>query len=254
MGYQIDLNSDLGESFGDFKVGNDAALLPLLTTANVACGWHGGDPVVMEKTVRAAKEYGIAVGAHPGYPDLMGFGRRDMKLTPAQIKAYIKYQVGALDAFVRSSGMKLQHVKAHGALGNKAMVDEMTANAVCDAVLEYDPELMVFGHANSLFLEIAKDKGLRTVSEIYMDRAYLDNSMLVPRSQKGAMIEDVNVAIERSVRLITTGKVLSITGKELTMQADSLCVHGDTPQALEYLITLRKALEEKGIAIRGLQR
>lgn len=250
--YRIDLNCDLGESFGAYTIGNDRNLLPLVTTANVACGWHGGDPLVMEETVARAKEYGIGVGAHPGYPDLMGFGRRDMALKPKEIKAYIKYQTGALMAFTKSHGMKLQHVKAHGALGNRAMVEEAYACAVCDAVKELDEELLVFGHANSLFLEIASDKGLRTVSEIYMDRAYLDNSMLAPRSMEGAMITDLDTAVRRSVRLIKTGKTESISGKELTMKADSLCVHGDTPQALEFLVSLRKALVAEGIEIKNI--
>lgn len=250
--YRIDLNSDLGESFGSYKIGQDEEVIKYVTSVNVACGWHAGDPMVMDETVRRAKEMGVGVGAHPGYYDVMGFGRRDMKLTFEEAKNYMKYQIGALMAFTQSYGMKLQHVKPHGALGNKAMVDESLARAVCEAAKEIDPELLVFGHANSIMLQVASDMGLRTVSEIYGDRAYMDDGTLVPRRMKGAVIEDEEFAVKRAIRMVKEGTVETITGKVIEIQADSLCVHGDSPKALEFIRAIRTAFQAEGIEVKNL--
>ena len=249
---RIDLNSDLGESFGAYKIGQDEEVIKYVTSVNVACGFHAGDPMVMDKTVRMAKEYGVGIGAHPGHCDLMGFGRRDMKLSFDEIKNYMKYQIGALMAFTTSQGLKLQHVKPHGALGNKAMVDEETARAVCEAAYEIDPSLIMFGHANSVMLKVAESMGMKTVSEIYGDRAYMDDGTLVPRKMEGAVIKDTDFAIKRAVRMVKEGTVETITGKVIEIKADSLCVHGDTPKALEFIKSIREAFEQEGILVKNL--
>ena len=249
---RVDLNCDMGESFGDYKLGCDEEVIKYITTANVACGYHAGDPMVMAKTVAKAKEFGVGVGAHPGYPDLVGFGRRKMSLSFDEIKNITLYQVGALMAFTQAHGMKLQHVKPHGAMGNLAMVDETTARAVCEAVRELDDSLWMFGHANSVMLRVAQEYGLRTVSEVYGDRAYMDDSTLVPRSREGAVIHDTEFAVRRAVRMIKEGTVETITGKVIEIKADSLCVHGDTPKALEFIVKIREALQNEGIEIKNL--
>ncbi len=247
----VDLNSDLGESFGAYKIGNDAELLKYVTSANVACGFHAGDPMVMEKTVALAKEYGVQVGAHPGYQDLVGFGRRKMNLKPEEIISYIKYQVGALEAFLKCRGMKMQHVKIHGALGNLAMVDEETGDAVCRAVKELGG-LRLVCHSGAPIMRIAESYGIPTVSEVYGDRGYADNGMLAPRSMPGAMIYDVDEAVARSIRMIRDGVVTTVTGKDIPVRADSLCVHGDSEQALEFIVRIRAALEAEGYEIRSI--
>ena len=178
--YQVDLNSDIGESFGAYKLGGDEEIIKYVTTANVACGWHAGDPMVMDKTVRMAKEHGVMVGAHPGYPDLMGFGRRKMVLAPAEIKNYVKYQIGALGAFTQSYGMKLQHVAPHGSMGNQCQYDEEVSTAIVDAICEVDKDLIVYYCAGAVLGQIAESRGLRTASEIFADRAYMDDLSLVP--------------------------------------------------------------------------
>lgn len=250
--YRVDLNSDLGEGFGDYTISGDDQVIKYVTSVNVACGFHAGDPMVMDKTVRQAKELGIGVGAHPGHYDLMGFGRRNINLTFDEIKNYMTYQIGALMAFTTSHGLKLQHVKPHGALGNKAMVDESTARAVCEAAYAIDPTLIMFGHANSVMLKVAQSMGMRTVSEVYGDRAYMEDGTLVPRKMAGAMIEDEEFAITRAVRMIKEGTVETITGKTIEIKADSLCVHGDSPKALAFLIAIRKAFEQEGIQVKNL--
>lgn len=251
---RLDLNSDVGESFGAYRIGNDEELLKYVTSINVACGWHAGDPMVMDQVVSLAKEAGIGIGAHPGYMDLMGFGRREMKLSPLEIKNYMKYQIGALMAFTMSHGVKMQHVKTHGALGNLSMVDETTARAICEAVYEVDKNLLMFGHAGSLLLKTAEETGLKTVSEIYGDRGYLDNGMLAPRKMKGAMITDLDEAVRRSVRMVLEGKVETVTGKTIDIHAQSLCVHGDTPQALAFIKEIRRALEAENVEIINLMK
>lgn len=205
----------------------------------------------MANTVRKAKEFGVGVGAHPGYPDLEGFGRRKMSLSYEEIKNITLYQVGALMAFTQAAGIKLQHIKPHGALGNLAMVDEKVASAICEAASELDDSLYIFGHANSVMLKVAERFNLKTVSEVYGDRAYMDDGTLVPRSMKGAVIHDTGFAVERAVRMIKTGFVKTITGKTIEIRADSLCVHGDTPKALEFIMLIREALIEEGVEIKN---
>lgn len=249
----VDLNCDLGESFGAYTIGMDEAVIPYVTSVNVACGWHAGDPLIMDKTVALAKKHGVAVGAHPGFPDLMGFGRRPMTVTPQEAGAYVKYQVGALLAFVKAQGLELQHVKPHGALYNMAAKDEALATGICEAIASVDKNLVFMGLAGSVMLEAAKKVGLKTASEVFADRAYNDDGSLVNRKLSGAVIHDPVVAVERAVKMAKEGKVISINGKEISIQADSICVHGDNEQAIELVSKIRKALEGAGIEVRSLK-
>lgn len=250
--YYVDLNSDLGESFGNYSLGMDGEILKYVSSANVACGWHAGDAMVMAKTVALAKENGVAVGAHPGFPDLMGFGRRNMAVTPEEAKAYIKYQLGALMAFTVSCGMKIQHLKAHGALYNMAAVDEKLAIAICEGVYEVDKNIILMGLAGSKMITAAEKVGLRAASEVFADRAYNEDGTLVSRKLEGSMIKDKDLAISRTVRMIKEGKVTAITGKDIDIKADSVCVHGDNPKALEFVKNIRATLEQEGITIINL--
>lgn len=251
--YQVDLNCDLGESFGNYKLGMDDKVIPMITSANVACGYHASDPVVMNKTIAMAKEHGIEVGAHPGFPDLMGFGRRNMNVSPAEAKAYTLYQLGALDAFCRVHGMKMQYVKPHGAMYNMAAKDYQLAKAICEAIYEFDKELIVMGLSGGELVRAGKDTGLRTALEVFADRAYEEDGSLVDRRKDGAMITDENVAIERVVRMVKEQKVTAITGKDIPIKADSVCVHGDGVKALEFVKKIRERLTEEGIALKPLK-
>ena len=250
--YRVDLNSDLGESFGNYTIGMDEEILKYVSSANVACGWHAGDPMVMEKTVALAKEFGTAVGAHPGFPDLMGFGRRNMAVSPAEAKAYVKSQLGALMACTMSQGMKIQHVKPHGAIYNMAAVDEALAAAMCEAVYDVDPEIIFMGLAGSKMITAAEKTGLKTASEVFADRAYNDDGTLVSRKLPGAMIKDRDLAIRRVVRMVKEGQVTTINGNEIAIRADSICVHGDNPKALEFVKNIRETLIAEGVEIKSL--
>lgn len=251
--YNVDLNSDLGESFGSYTIGMDEEIIRHVSSVNVACGWHGGDPLVMEKTVAMAKEYDTAVGAHPGFQDLMGFGRRNMAVTPEEAKAYTKYQIGALMAFATAKGIKLQHVKPHGALYNMAAVDYKLARAIAEGIYEVDPDLIFMALANSQMIKAAADVGLKAASEVFADRGYMEDGTLVPRKMPGAMIHDEKEAIARVIRMVKEGKVTSITGKDIAIKADSICVHGDNPQAVQFVVEIKKALEAEGIALASIR-
>ena len=247
--YKIDLNSDLGESFGAYKIGSDADVIPLISSANVACGFHAGDPSVMAKTAALCKSSCCALGAHPGYPDLVGFGRRNMAVSPADVKAMTAYQIGALDAFCKASGIKMQHVKPHGAMYNMAAKDAALAKAICEAICEYDKDLILMGLANSEMITQAKAMGLKAAAEVFADRAYEEDGTLVARTKPGSMIEDEDEAVSRVIRMIKEGKVTAITGKDIDITADSVCVHGDGPKALAFVEKLRNAFAAEGIAI-----
>ncbi|MCI6004055.1 MAG: 5-oxoprolinase subunit PxpA [Blautia sp.] len=250
--YRVDLNSDLGESFGRYTLGMDDKIIPLITSANVACGYHASDPVVMGKTIAMAKEAGIRVGAHPGFPDLMGFGRRNMAVSPEEAKAYTTYQLGALDAFCRAHEMKMQHVKPHGALYNMAAKDYALSRAICEAIAEFDSSLIVLALSGGELAHAARDMGLRTALEVFADRAYEEDGSLVNRRKEGAMITDEEEAIARVVRMIKEKKVTAITGKDIPIQADSVCVHGDGAKALAFVERIRDTLTAEGIEIRSL--
>lgn len=247
--YRVDLNSDLGESFGRYTLGNDDKIIPLITSANVACGYHASDPVVMNKTLAMAKEAGIHVGAHPGFPDLMGFGRRNMNVSKAEAKAYVLYQLGALDAFCRVHGLKMQHVKPHGALYNMAAKDYELSKAICEAIKEFDDRLIVMALSGGELVRAAKDMGLRVALEVFADRAYEEDGTLVARTKEGAMITDEEEAIARVIRMVKEQKVTAITGKDIDIKADSICVHGDGTKALAFVERIRNAMADEGIKI-----
>ncbi len=247
--YIVDLNADLGESFGAYTIGMDSEVLKHISSANVACGFHAGDPMVMEKTVTLAKENGVAIGAHPGFPDLMGFGRRNMVISPAEAKAYIKYQLGALMAFAKAKGMKLQHCKPHGAFYNSAAVNLDLSLAICEGIYEVDPDIIMLGLAGSMHLKAAEEVGLRCASEVFADRGYMDDGTLVPRKLPGAMIHDEDVSIARVIRMVKEGVVETINGNIIPIKADSVCVHGDNPKAVAFVQKIRKALNEEGVEI-----
>ena len=251
--HAIDLNSDLGESFGAYTLGMDEKLMEYITSANVACGWHAGDPLVMQKTIRAAAKNGVAVGAHPGYPDLMGFGRREIKITPEEAYTYVLYQLGALDAFARTEGVKIQHVKPHGALYNQACKDEKLAGAICRATQAFDRELIVLAPYNSAFRTAAETIGQPFAGEFFADRAYLPDGSLVPRSQPGAVIHDADEACRRVLQMAREGTVTCLDGTELTMRCVSVCVHGDNAEALATVKKIRGALEDDGVLLRAMK-
>ncbi|MEE1086678.1 MAG: 5-oxoprolinase subunit PxpA [Schaedlerella sp.] len=250
--YRVDLNSDLGESFGRYTIGADDKIIPLITSANVACGYHASDPVVMDKTVKLAKEAGIRVGAHPGFPDLMGFGRRNMVISPTEAKTYTLYQLGALDAFCRANGVKMQHVKPHGAFYNMAAKDYKLAQAICEAVKEFNDNLIIMALSGGELIRAAEDMGLRAASEVFADRAYEEDGSLVNRSKEGAMITDEDEAIARVVRMVKEQKVTAITGKDISIKADSICVHGDGAKALAFVEKIRAELTKEGVEICAL--
>lgn len=247
--YKVDLNCDLGESFGNYKIGMDEDVIPLITSANVACGYHASDPVVMDRTLKMAKQAGIQVGAHPGFPDLMGFGRRNLAVSPAEAKSYTLYQLGALDAFCRVNDVRMQHVKPHGAFYNMAAKDYDLAHAICEAIKEFNPELIVLALAGGQLEKAGKDLGLRTASEFFADRAYEEDGTLVSRRKEGAVITDEREAIARTVRMIKEGKLTAASGKDIDIRGESICVHGDNAKALTFVKKIREALTQEGIAI-----
>jgi len=249
---RIDLNCDMGESFGIWRLGNDEAVLPYITSANIACGVHAGDPSTMRRTVRMALDRGVAVGAHPGLPDLVGFGRRNLAITPAEAYDLVVYQVGALAAFVKAEGGRLQHVKPHGALYNMAAKDRALADAIAAAVAAVDPGLILFGLAGSELVHAGQRAGLRVAAEAFADRTYQADGSLTPRRTPGAVIDDPNRAAEQVIRLVKEGTVRALDGTEVPVQADTVCLHGDGPRAVELARAIRARLEAEGIAVRAV--
>lgn len=249
---KIDLNCDLGESFGAYTIGMDEQVIPLISSCNIACGYHASDPLVMRRTVELAKEAGIGIGAHPGFPDLMGFGRRNLNISPEEAGAYITYQLGALHAFARSAGVRLQHVKPHGALYNMAGKDPALADAIAQAVRAFDPELILLGLAGSESIKAARKIGLSAASEVFADRAYMPDGSLMPRSRAGAVIKDEDEAIRRVIRMVKEHRVTACDGTDIEIVPDSVCVHGDNEKALVFVTRIRSALEAEGIGIAPL--
>lgn len=247
--FQVDLNSDIGESFGDYKLGLDEEVIQHISSANIACGWHAGDPMVMERIVEVAAKKEVAIGAHPGFLDLMGFGRREMVITAEEAKAYMKYQIGALWAFAKSKGIKIQHVKPHGALYNMAAKNEVLAKAIAEAIYEVDADMILVGLANSELTKAGVARGLKVANEVFADRAYNPDGTLVSRKQEGAVIHDTNLAIGRVIRMVKEGKVEAINGEDVAIQADTICVHGDNPKAVAFVNEIRKALESEGVQV-----
>jgi UPF0271 protein len=253
MPARIDLNCDLGESFGPYRIGNDEALLRWITSANVACGYHGGDPLVMDRTVRLAVQHNVAIGAHPGFPDLLGFGRRAMQLSPDEVENYVLYQVGALAAFAHSAGRELAHVKPHGALYNMAATDIAVARAIARGVARASPALILVGLAGSALIAAAQEAGLRAAREGFADRAYNADGTLRPRNLPGAVIHEPQAAAERALQIARDGRVIAHSGEELPLQVDTICVHGDTPSAVEMVQAIRQQLEQAGIEVAAFE-
>ena len=246
----IDLNCDLGEGFGAWDMGNDAAMIELASSVNIACGFHAGDADIMRRTVDLAKARGVSIGAHPGYRDLHGFGRRPVPgMKASEIENLVAYQIGALQAIATAAGHRVSHVKAHGALSNVACEDDMTATAIAAAIKAVDPDLIFVVLANSKLVAAGEAAGLPMVHEVFADRAYEDNGSLVSRRKPGAVLHDANIIAERVVRMVQDGAVVSVTGKTIKMRTDTVCIHGDTPGAVDIARGVRKALKDAGIDV-----
>ena len=245
----VDLNCDLGESFGAYEIGNDAEVIRYISSANVACAFHAGDPRVMQRTVALAKKYGVAVGAHVGYPDLVGFGRREMSLSGEELKTDILYQIGALAAFCRAEHVPLRHVKPHGAMYNMANKDARLARAITEAVAAFDPNLLVFAQPGSQLAQAAGNAGLRVIHEVFADRAYQADGSLVSRSVPGAVIKDPGEVVKRVLDMVLRRKVGTIDGLEIALDAETICVHGDNPGALALVVAIREQLQAAGVKI-----
>lgn len=246
---RVDLNSDLGESFGRWELGADSEILTLVTSANVACGMHAGDPCVMRRTVANAAENHVAVGAHPGYPDLQGFGRRHLSLSADEAYAYVLYQAGALAGMCRAQGVPLVHVKPHGALYNDAARDAQLARAIAEAVRDLDPALVLVGLPGSELERAASEQGLRFAAEFFCDRGYRADGSLVPRSEPGALVESEDEVVARTVRAATQHVVESVTGETVPARADTVCLHGDGAHAVAFARRVRSALEDAGVQV-----
>ena len=249
---KIDLNCDMGESFGAYSIGMDAAVIEFITSANVACGWHAGDPLVMDRTIKMALDHQVGVGAHPGYPDLIGFGRRSMDCTPAEIRQYVIYQIGDLAAFCRANSTRLRHVKPHGALYLTAVENEDVARAVAEAIVAVDPDLMyvaLAGEKGRMMTRIGEELGLKVVYEAFPDRAYTPEGTLLPRRRPGAVIRDPREVAERAARMAEHGQVISVDGNRLDLEVHTLCVHGDNPAAVDLVKTIRQTLEKDSVAL-----
>lgn len=249
---EVDLNCDAGESFGFWTMGDDETLIPLMTSVNIACGAHAGDPLVMRRTLLLAKQHNVAVGAHPGYPDIRGFGRRELALSPDEVEAWTLAQIGALDAIARGAGVTLKHVKPHGALYNVAAEDEALAEAVVRAVRAFNPELALVARAGSRMVEVARAGGLRVAEEAFADRGYDAMGRLLPRSLPGALLGDPHGAAERAVTLLQTGELTSVDGNTLHMRPQTLCIHSDTTGAAAIAAAVCMALLAAGVRLRPL--
>jgi UPF0271 protein len=246
---RVDLNCDMGESFGAWRMGCDAAILDHVSSANIACGFHAGDPGTMRATVSAALAKGVAIGAHPSFPDLQGFGRRAMTLTPDEVYDLCVYQIGALAAFARAAGGRLHHVKAHGALSNMAARDPALADAITRAARDVDPGLISYAQAGTELVRAAERIGLPFASEVFADRTYQGDGQLTPRSRPGAMIENVEDSIAQVLRMVREGRVRSVNGADVEVRPDTVCVHGDQPRAVEFVRRLREALAREGVSV-----
>jgi UPF0271 protein len=246
---KIDLNCDMGESYGAWKMGADAEVMPFITSANIACGFHAGDPATIRKTVRLAVDRGVAVGAHPSLPDLMGFGRRAMRISPQDMYDLVVYQAGAVEAFARAAGAKLHHVKCHGALYNMAATDESLSEAMAKAVRDLGGGVMLYALSNSVMMKIAKKQNIPVCGEVFADRGYSDDGTLAPRDRPGGMIEDAAASVKQALAMIEEGHVTSLAGRRVAVAADTMCLHGDQPGAAAFARNLRKAFSEKGITV-----
>ena len=246
MNRRLNLNADLGESFGPWEMGSDAEMLGIVGSANVACGYHAGDPLVMTSTAALALKHGVSVGAHPGYPDLQGFGRRRMDIPLPELEAMLIYQIGALEACARTQGVRVTHVKPHGALSNLACAERKIADAIARAVHRLDPTLILLAPAASQLIHAGRDQGLPVVEEIFADRAYLDDGNLVPRSQPGAKIHGAEASLAHVMRMVEEQALISINGKRIPVKPQSICVHGDGADAVATARAIRTGLQAAG--------
>lgn len=246
---RVDLNCDFGESFGIYRLGEEKEILQYVTSVNVACGFHAGDPLVMRKTVQMALEQKVAIGAHPGFPDLLGFGRRNIAVTPEEVYAYVVYQIGALAAFVKAEGGKMSHVKPHGALYNMAAKDATLAEAIAKAVYDVDPTLILYGLAGSELINAGKKIGLRTASEVFADRTYQQDGSLTPRSDPRALIVDEQEAVLQVLAMVKEKRVRSLQGIDVPIEAETVCIHGDGKKAVLFAKRLYEALQKEGVDV-----
>ena len=247
--YKVDLNCDMGENFGIYNLGQDEELMKYITSTNIACGYHAGDPMTMRKTVKLALQYGVAIGAHPGLPDMAGFGRRIMDISAEEIYGLVLYQIGALQAFAKAEGTSITHVKPHGALYQMANQNTAIAEAIAEAVYRIDGDVYLVGQSSSKLVKAGARVGLRTLNEVFADRNYEKDGSLTPRSHEQALIVQSKYSTERVIRMVLEHKVESRTGEEMNMRADTICVHGDSPDALEHVIQLSQALAEAEIEV-----
>ncbi len=246
---RVDLNADVGESYGVYQLGHDSLLVPAITSASVACGFHAGDPGIMRATVELARRHGVAVGAHPGFPDLQGFGRRDLRASPRDVEDLVLYQIGALGALAAAQGVRLQHVKPHGALYNRAVYDRDVADAIARAAAAFDERVILFGLPGSALLDAGQRAGLRTASEAFADRAYRADGTLSPRDEAGSVIHDPDVVVARVLEMVHHRVVTATDGTRVGLEVDTVCVHGDTPGAAALATRLREALVEGGVEV-----
>ena len=249
----VDLNSDIGESFGTYVLGLDEEVIKHVTSVNIACGWHAGDPLIMENTVKEAVKNNVALGAHPGYPDLLGFGRRNMDISPKEARAYMIYQLGALMGFAAANGRKIQHMKLHGAFYNTASIKPELAEEVINGILDVDKDIILLALSGTYIAKRAKERGLRVAQEVFADRAYNADLTLVNRKLPGAVIHDQDLAIYRIKKMVLEGKVDTIDGQEIDIVADSICVHGDNPEAVNFVKHIRESLLSEGIEVKALR-
>jgi UPF0271 protein len=246
---KIDLNCDMGESYGAWKMGADADVMPFITSANIACGFHAGDPATIRKTVKLAVDAGVAIGAHPSLPDLMGFGRRAMKVSPQDMYDLVVYQAGAVEAFARAAGAKLHHVKCHGALYNMAAMDEGLSDAMIRAVKDLGSGVILYCLSQSKNFQLAKKANVPVAGEVFADRGYSDDGTLAPRDRPGGMIEDPQASVKQVLGMIEEGYVTSLSGKRVPVAPDTLCLHGDQPGAVTFARKLRETFKERGISV-----
>ena len=249
--HHIDINCDMGEAFGNYSMPNDAMLFDYISSANIACGFHAGDACVMQDTVALAIQYNVAIGAHPGLPDLQGFGRREMNITPREAYQITLYQIGALAAFVKAAGAKLNHVKPHGALYNMAAKDLKLAQSIADAIYDFDPSLILYGLAGSQLMSAASGKGLQSASEVFADRTYQDDGSLTPRTQANAMISNETIVLAQAISMVKQQQVMSVHQKMIPLRADTLCIHGDGEHAVAFAKTIYQAFTGEGITLKA---
>lgn len=249
---QVDLNCDMGESFGVYEMGSDIQIMPMVSSANIACGFHAGDPSVMRKTMEAVVAQGVAVGAHPGLPDLVGFGRRNMQVSAQEAYDMVVYQVGALFGFAKAAGIALHHVKPHGALYNMAAKDQSLSDAIARAVRDVDASLVLYGLAGSQLVAAGKAVGLQVASEVFADRSYQPDGSLTPRSQPNALLQSDEEAVQQVLTMVTEKRVKAVTGEWVSLDADTICIHGDGAHALSFATKVKAALLQAGVDIKAM--